>query len=106
MTDEQFARLPKYAQQEIERLRANVEYCQEQLNQCSVSGNTDTAIRKFGHDDIQLPRGSRIVFGDIETVDRRIEVHWEREQLVVRGGAIAIEVLPRSSNLVFVRLGD
>lgn len=94
-TQDQLARLPKWAQNEIERLSANVEYWE---NKYKVSVGEDEPskgsplVRCFERDDFYLPE-SVIRF---DTFDVSIGVRGDSLEVFSESGAISI--LPQAAN--------
>lgn len=108
-TAEQLAKLPQWAQREIELLRANLAYAHEKARQAH-DGDTDTWISSYVDGDQGLPRGTRIAF-DLPYSGRgapdrpaRIEALVEREHVEIRvaGGH---QLLIESSSSNTIRLG-
>lgn len=102
------AKLPRWAQQRIEQLEANVAHYREKARQIT-DGDTDTRIISYSDGDQPLPRGSTVAF-DLPYAAHgapgrpaSIEVHTEPDrglvQIRVRGGQPLL-VYPSSSNQI------
>jgi len=79
------AKLPKWAQIELNRLEGNVAYWKAKAYQISGTEATDTTVRmSHGNDDLLLPKGSTVKFQtdggrfEIKTADEGIEIFGQR----------------------------
>lgn len=90
------SRLPKWAQQEMERLENDAKAWKEQV-QGAKAGLTDTLLRYRPEPDRGLPMGSTMVF---KTLGGEIEARMKDGSLEVRalGGSLVLE--PYTSNVV------
>jgi hypothetical protein len=105
ITDEQLAKLPKYARREIEGLRRTVEYLREQ--QRTVEGEeTDTYYQTMGdrgYDRNFLPDGTGVVF--LDSLQARVTQYKDGgprflDIMGMKGGLI---IQPAASNHVTIR---
>lgn len=111
--------LPKWAQEELRRLRGEVEsWRQKALSFAAGDALTDTQIHADGCDFSPLPSGTRVRFwfvdrgdvGDRGDVTRYCDVAMcgsdsdaSGRHLTVRGGD-SIAVYPHASNTIIVRM--
>jgi hypothetical protein len=102
-TPEQFARLPKWAQREIEQLNGNVDHWKAKA-QIGPEGS-NTFVDSGLNDEKPLGHGPRIRFQLGDRWDEKVEAHIEGDFLTIHGGH-ALEIQPVSSNVARVRLGD
>lgn len=100
MTVEQFKRLPKFAQEEIETLRRNLKTCNEDLS--TAMGNWpkgDTMVRIDFEKEFCLPNHTRVVFTGKNKV--RVCVHTHPD------GHINVEfndgvIIPSARNVIYI----
>ena len=100
--------LPKWAQQEISRLNANVEYWKRLALPVTV-GESNTKVITYGVEgDISLPNSSKVRFimegmGNgrdyIEAYVHTSDIDGEPSTLMVYGGD-SLSIIPRASNSV------
>ena len=108
MVDEREKKLPKWAQDELERLRQNVAYHKTRaLSATSLHGAlTDTRVRELGGKRHGLPPGTRVEFGTQEQVQQEEAVTVFRDD----NGDINITALaqlmvkPWSTNQIIVKV--
>ena len=102
LTNEQFFKLPKWAQNEINSLRNNNESLQKQLDEMFGHSDTNTFMRS-GMDRKGLPNNSNIEFN---LPNGNIEVRIDKGALSIYGsytrGRLAI--FPNVSNVVRVEI--
>lgn len=97
------SKLPKWAQQRIEKLEGDVAYWRRKVTE-AVSGDTDTFIDEFP-ELVGLPRGSRIVFclPDLSQIETRVQD--KSLYVAARGGGGPLEIQPEVSNVVRIKVG-
>lgn len=107
MTEEQFLRLPRWAQTEVERLIRERNAYEARLHALETTPGTDRG--EISHGDHRrpwrgIPRGDAVRF-HVDDDGGCVEVRVEPEGVLVRGQEGRLAVLPRSgSNMVAVRL--
>lgn len=106
--ESQLAKLPKWAQTEIKRLRANEA---SYLRQLRVGPeDSDTFASPYSNAKRPLGRGTAIEFvmpsDDIHTGEARITVRVDGDHLEVYGSDGALCVQPSSSNTLKLRVGE
>jgi len=106
MNKEQFSRLPKYAQREIERLQTSVQFWKGRSIgfpessvwwEPSLAQWTESELKMF------LPEHATAYF-DIGTAEISVSIERDEKFLIVshfKGGRLTIE--PRAANVVWVR---
>lgn len=111
MTDEQIARLPKWAQREVGRLQRQVADLQAELQEVRAATYSEGAapdspvlLTDYEHGDVVLPEHSRIQFslGDRRRVDCRLGSRRGALALEVTGYNVALTVHPWASNAVLI----
>jgi hypothetical protein len=103
MTDEQLAKLPQYAQREIQILRRDLKYLREERVR-TEKGETDVYYETLGDkgfDKNYLPKGSGVVFHDNIRV-RTLEQGGFVDIMSIDGG---LEITPAASNHIYIRGG-
>lgn len=95
-------KLPKWAQTEIERLQADLDYYREKLRQVG-DGDTEVWVRSHAIGEHEpLPRGTHIIF-KLPNGGTEVSAVGETLELYGRSGG-SLAVLPRSSNVAWVRV--
>ena len=114
MNEQQFDRLPKYAQRQIERLRANVASLQRR--EIKMKGDSLVWMGVLEERRVFLPDNEVFVF-DIRPKDAKIDLwrhhvtvqmetlHNGQRRLTIRGGE-ALAILPSASNAVYIKMED
>lgn len=116
LTQEQFDRLPKSAQQEIEMLLGKVESSQRRIDELTAAtgaeerrvGYTqslkDKTVLRLGLDGLVFPMGCEVEFG---TGDATIECRVKGNRLTIRSGSVgALNIKPNMANSIDVWVGD
>ncbi len=97
MTEERVERLPKWAQQRIAKLEADIDYWRKQAHQATVEGESDTILATgMREDDKALPSGSKVRFKVAPT-------NWDPEACVecqCRDGRVRVFCSGRASVLM------
>lgn len=113
---EKIAKLPKWAQEEIRRLESNVHYYKQKFRNIGTKVATRVFSQELDKETVFLPDEARYCFslspdkkfkGDGPLFRDRVEVTVQNinGDWVIRVQAHAsIQVLPRSSNLVDIKL--
>lgn len=114
MTPEQLKKLPKYAQNEIERLRRDNDALRDEIAKAET-GETNTWLRRFrgnGRDDVGLPPNSQIRFDLANTVETYVDVqvmkssrYLAQEHLQIMASDV-LYVRSMASNLVAIEVPD
>lgn len=98
MTNEQFFKLPKFAQMEINRLRNDLTWNNKKIDEMLSTEPSNVQISQYP-DNKNLPNNSNIRFNfksgnymEISIYDEQIRVH----------GKNAIKVLPSASNAILL----
>jgi hypothetical protein len=108
MSDAREARLPKWAQDELIRLRAKVVSVEAYAAELRESrGESDTYVQNYLHGDYALPVGARIAFHmspDDGRIRRSVKVHMEDGALHLQGDDM-LTLLPEASNSIRVKFG-
>lgn len=104
---DRFERLPKWAQQEIERLQRSVEWWQQQAS----VGPEDSTVFAEPHSDAPRPLGTDPVVRFQNPLDPQSMLDVMRMKpgsavLEIRSNQGAIEVSPQSGNVIRVRATD
>lgn len=106
---EAFARLPKWAQAEMTRLRrqlAEAESYAEEIRLEALDPDTKIFLAQYERPDVPLPADSRVLFKLADDVEIEVAVDDVREgSISVRTGGLAARFLgcfPESSNVVRV----
>ncbi len=94
-------RLPKWAQAEITRLTANINYYKEKLAGFEGEVKTNVFIRE-GLDTTPLPKDSHIEFSFGETHIDKVLVSKGKDYIEVMAWNLGIE--PRACNIIRVHL--
>ena len=102
MTNEQFFKLPRYAQNEINRLRNNVDYFEEKLNQLKGKEKTNVFFSEGGAGERPLPRRSRVTFKLGEHWNEKVDVYMNEEKKYLRISLDDMIVSPVASNVIRV----
>lgn len=97
--DHDITKLPKWAQAEIRRLRANEKHHLERLGHGPEG--SDTFASPFSDAPTPLGEGTLVEFRFGEGWGERFHARLEGERLIVSGGS-SIAVLPQASNVVEV----
>lgn len=97
MRDNDITKLPKWAQNEISRLNANVEYFKEQVRSTEHE-DTDTRIRHWEEPNQHLPNGARVEFKDKDGEWITVYVDSDGRVQVMSGSSHYLAVYPRSAN--------
>jgi hypothetical protein len=101
ITQEQFDRLPKYAQEEMNRINENLVYLGKQLDEIQGIGETNTFIAEgVDTEHMPLPNNSRIRF--VFDKSREIECQVIDGKLHISGKIGALIVRPCVSNVIVV----
>lgn len=111
-SDAMMARLPKWAQREIETLQMRLAEHQQRITELSAGPeNSNVIVSDYGYPDRLLGRDTRIRF--LLGEDGYIEVRHQRSNPgileIVSGGAGlkgALHITPQVSNAVRVRIGE
>ncbi len=100
-----FSKLPKWAQIEIEHLRANAARASQELKE-ALGGPDDSncRVRDYLEDDKNLPRHALIEF-DIGKSRITARVGRDDDVLYISGDR-AISIEPRAANVVTITLKD
>lgn len=91
------AKLPKWAQQELGRLRRDLEAAQKRLT--AGPEDSDTFVQSYSYGDIPLGDSPSILFKVGESWQDKFTVRREGKYLNVMGGGM-IAVMPRGGNVV------
>lgn len=90
------SKLPRWAQNEIQRLTANLEWAERRLN--AGPDNSDTFADPYSENAVRpLGKGTVIQFGT--DLGQRLRAHYERGLLVVSADEV-LTILPRASNSI------
>ena len=96
ITNEQFFKLPKFAQREINKLRNDLDYHKKKIDEMLSTEPSNVQISQYPENK-NLPNNSNIRFNfkdgnymEISIIDEQIRVH----------GYNAIKILPRASNSI------
>lgn len=102
---EQYAKLPKYVQNELHRLEADLRRAKRQLAEME-SGDTNVRYGGYG-DEHHLPRDSRVTF-TVSGEDLAVGIvkYDTKEQLSIYTGDGYLDIRPQSSNVVTVVVRD
>jgi hypothetical protein len=106
MADPREERLPKWAQEELARLRRQV-LRERALNDDlrGKVGETNTHVQNYGSDDQPLPKDARVQFRMGERYDQYVTVNVEGDALWLHGGRF-LTIHPHVSNAFRVTVGD
>lgn len=105
--------LPKWAQAELQRLRANVEHYKQEAWSATTPGVSDTQLETYDLTQTErnrgLPPGATIKFilGPDEYAQCRVREHRRGEkvlEVMVQGGTAAIE--PRAANVFYISAAE
>lgn len=103
ITEAKLAKLPKYAREEIEGLRSQVDYYERRIG--TIFGehqNTDTVIRDHGSQAMWLPSHTSVRFGRLEDwVDVRTNDDGDGIRIYASG---SLYVCPHSSNVAMAHI--
>ncbi|MEU9560328.1 DUF7239 family protein [Streptomyces fumanus] len=107
MADPREARLPKWAQEELSRLRRSLVQAEARNAELRGKvGKTNTHVQNFGQDDQPLPNGSTVRFQlRSDHWDQYVSARVERGRLSLLGGR-SLLVLPHVSNALYLSLRD
>jgi hypothetical protein len=101
---EDINKLPKWARQLIEKLKADVSFYNERLSELKGEGETNVYIQEGIDTPIPLPKDSRIIFkvDNQDDIHNQIMVNIIDENIVeVRSGR-SIKIIPRVSNSIYI----
>ncbi|MFI2188017.1 hypothetical protein [Streptomyces sioyaensis] len=107
MADARESRLPKWAQEELGRLRRSLEAERARNAELRADvGETNIHVQNYSSDDQPIVKGASIHFGlDDKRWDSHITVRVDGRDLWVHGGRTLV-IHPHVSNAFRVRLGD
>lgn len=106
-TEAQFNRLPKWAQQEIGRLNADIDYWKTKAN--VDNDTTRIFVDRMQNDHTFIDEREQVSFGSAEGWHNRITVRLDCDVdnqmhgILVTGGA-TLKVIPWSSNMLKIGL--
>jgi hypothetical protein len=97
-----YSKLPKWAQSEIDVLKKNIEHYKEQFRQMSEKDTNTFMTRGLRDNDVGLPRDSsiRFVFGLRKEIDVRIDM----DNNLYVSGLDTLQIIPWASNVVKIRI--
>lgn len=104
MENDKFFKLPKYAQNEINRLRNDVEYYKKKVNQIEGKEETNVyLVEGLLSDARPLPKNSHIMFvvNPDEKIFQRIQISIKMNRIEVSGDR-TLRIEPRTSNAVHI----
>ncbi|MFC9620240.1 hypothetical protein ACFTXM_09650 [Streptomyces sp. NPDC056930] len=106
MSDSREARLPKWAQEELLRLRRKLEVEQKRNAELRGEvGETNTHVQNYISDDQPLPNDARVKFQLGGRYDQHVTVHVEAGRLWLNGGRFLV-IHPHVSNAFRVAIGE
>lgn len=106
MSNEREAKLPRWAQAELRRLRAQVETLERSSAELRAEvGDTDVHVLNYERANQPLPKNARIEFRLGDRYDQVIQVARDDDTVRISGHR-GICVIPVVSNVVAVRLRD
>jgi len=104
MENDKFFKLPKYAQNEINKLRNDVEYYKKKVNQIEGKEETNVYLTEGRIDNARpLPKNSQVMFviKPEEKLYQQIEVRIREGRLEVSGYR-TLRIEPRASNVIHI----
>ncbi|WP_328546766.1 hypothetical protein [Streptomyces platensis] len=107
MADARESRLPKWAQEELRRLRQSLAVERKRAAELRGEvGETNVHVQNYGSDDQPLPSGASVKFHlDPEVWNQYITVRVESGQLWLHGGG-SLVIHPHVSNALWVGMGE
>lgn len=117
MSNHDESRLPRWAREELQTLRRNLEIAKEQLNQAMGATDEPSPIRieDFGKPEVFMPERTVLVFGEDPMLRGRsgLLVRWVREMpergpsqgrayVEVMAGSSMISIRPQAANVIRV----